>query len=391
MLSNKFFAILLVAVAFCLPSILYLVSPGFLGYDSYYFLTEVCGGNQIYNAPTNAPLHDMLLPYLPCNDFLLKAVLVALFGVALLTIYAITRLRYKEHAHMGIVFALVSPVLLYNSFKFENDAFAFPIMFVALYFFLKYLDSNKQKKIFLATSIGFLFISSLFWAGSLYYLIIFSFFEPLLLFITIPMLIVFFGDLLGGILPNFAVNENNPLQGVIAFLFFQVFWLVPQTRKVFDFDYKKLTIVLVGVGLLNPKFMVLAVPMISLTITRAYSMVGEKKKRMMLLMATIMLLGFSLPIGLGSLHPNSMEHEAVQELLVFSEDFNKHYSNDWSYGHMVYFYGGKTNQHSAPGNALTLESNIDNRLVLSRLPFDCPIVKAYEKDVVEGSLTLYNC
>jgi len=388
LLSKKYVQVLLVLVAFLLPSILYLGSSNFLGYDSYYFLTQVCGGNPIYDAPTNAPLHDLLLPYLPCNDFLLKLVLVTLFGMALLTIYAITRIRYKEHAHLGTLFALVSPILLYNAFKFENDAFAFPIMYASLYFFLKYLDSGKQKKIFLLPCLGLLFVASLFWGASLYYLLIFTIFEPLLLLFTIPLLLLFFGSLFGGILPDFAVNENNPLQGVLAFLFFQIFWLLPRTKKVFDFDFKKLTIVLVGVGLLNPKFMVLAIPMLSLTLSKVYSMLDSNNKKKMVALSMVLVVGFALPIGLGSLHPSLIEHEAVKDLVEYSVDLNKPIGNDWSYGHLVYFYGGETYNHSTWQRK---SSSFGNSVVLSRKDLNCGIIKEYPSNPLEGNMKIYDC
>jgi len=388
LLSKKYVQVLLVLVAFLLPSILYLGSNNFLGYDSYYFLTDVCGGNPIYDAPTNAPLHDLLLPLLPCNDFLLKLVLIALFGVALLTIYAITRIRYKEHAHLGVLFACVSPILLYNSFKFENDAFAFPIMYASLYFFLKYLDSEKKKKIFLLPCLGLLFVASLFWGASLYYLLIFTIFEPLFLIFVIPMLFLFFGLLFNGILPDFGVNENNPLKGVLAFLFFQIFWLLPRTRKVFDFDFKKLTIVLIGVGLLNPKFMILAIPMLSLTLSKVYSMLDVENRKKMIALTMVLVVGFALPIGLGSLHPSLIEHEAVKDLVEYSVDLNKPIANDWSYGHLVYFYGGETNNHSTYNNKF---GSYVNSVVLSRQDLNCSIIKEYPSNPLEGNMKIYDC
>jgi len=385
--------VFVILISFFLPSFLYFVTPNFLGYDSYYFLSEICGGNPIYTPDQYAPLINPILYALPCNELLLKLVLVCLFGCSLLTIYYTIALCYPKQGHWGILFACVSPILLYNSFKFENDAFGFPIMFISLYFFLKYLKNFKKNKLDLVFSIGLLLLSTLMWGGSIYYLYYFVLLEPLLIPLTIiPIIIIptFLPSLITNVLPNFQVNESNPLMGMLSILFYEVFLIFPKTRKVFDFPFRKLTIITLIVGLINPKLMVLAIPLIAIVLVNALSLVTPETKKKMLTIAVMMNIGFALPIGLQSLHPTQIEHNAVQELLQLSQDMNKNYVNDWGYGHMVFYYRGSTQNHSTINNKLT-EHYYDGNLVLTRKEFDCPILKPYSSNIGEGELKIYNC
>ena len=394
----KWFPVLLLVVAFILPSTLYLVSQGFLGYDSYYFLAEVCGGNPIYDAPSNAPLFDMLISVLPCNEILFKLLLIALFGASMLIIYAIGEDYARGWGKYTTLFAMISPILLYNSFKFENDAFAFPILFLATYFFLKHLSQPKNDLIktkknwfYLAATIFLLLFSLGWWGASIYQLIIFALFEPLLLFVTIPLVIIFFSMILGGFLPRLDVNESNPFLGMVAFVFFLIPFTLARNKLVFNFPYQKLSLAMIGVGLINPKFMILALPFIGLALANAYSIAREEKKQLMLLVATMCIIGFSLPIGLGTLHPAQFEHTAVQDAMQLAFDENKTLVNDWSYGHMVYYYGGETYQRASPARKLKLEHNLTSKIVLTRLDLNCLTIKTYDNPVITPSLKLYRC
>jgi len=69
--------------------------------------------------------------------------------------------------------------------------------------------------------------------------------------------------------------------------------------------------------------MILALPLIGLALANAFNLASVDGKQKMLLVASICIIGFSLPIGLGSLHPNSIEHEAVQDLVNLGVDENK--------------------------------------------------------------------
>jgi len=111
-----------------------------------------------------------------------------------------------------------------------------------------------------------------------------------------------------------------------------------------------------------------------------------------LLVASICIIGFSLPIGLGSLHPNSIEHEAVQDLVNLGVDENRFLFNDWSYGHMVYYYGGATYQRASPDRKLIVGSqSFKNGLVLTRQDLNCGLVKQYDNQTIIGTLKLYRC
>lgn len=398
MFLKKWFPILLVVVAFLLPSILYLTSNTFLGYDSYYFLAEVCGENPIYNAANNAPLHTELIPLLPCNDFLLKLMLIALFGLSMLIIYAIGEDYHKGWGIYTTLFTMISPILLYNSFKFENDAFAFPILFLATLFFLRHLsqrDNYVQTFFQKWGNIGismFLFLFSLgWWGGGVYLIIMLTLFEPILLIITFHLIVTYYVMILGPLLPDLNVNENNPLQGVFTMIFYIFMLIFPKNKRVFDFPYRGITLVTIAYGLINPKFMILALPFIGLALAHAYSIAHEIGKQRMMLIATITIIGFSIPIGLGTLHPSAIEHDAIVDTVQLASDENKTLFNDWGYGHMVIFYGGETEQYATYHRRLSEEEDYGGSIVLTRFDLDCPLVKQYDNPVLTSPLKLYNC
>ena len=175
---------------------------------------------------------------------------------------------------------------------------------------------------------------------------------------------------------------------MIFYIFFLIF---PKNKKVFEFPHRKITLITIAFGLINPKFMVLALPFLGLGLAHAYSIAKELGKQRMMLIATICIIGFSIPIGLGTLHPSQIEHNGIQDLIELSVIEDKNLFNDWGYGHMVFYYGAESNQYATYHRRLTVDMDFNDSIVLTRLDLDCDLVKQYDKPILTNSLKLYNC
>lgn len=373
---------------FILPVIGFFFRTGFLGYDSYYFLKEVCGGNPIFTESIN-PLANILFTVLPCHDILLKAILVLFFWGSLLAIYSIGSLFGKKEGILLTIFAGITPILLNNSLKFENDSFAFPIMFFGVYFFLKYLINHKQNKIDLITSIGLIGLATLFWGGAIYYIILFTLAEPLLLLITIPILYLFGGLLFDQLIPRLQIAENHPIKGVINFMFYISFIMFGSGKKIIDFYFPLITIIFIVVGLINPKFMILGIPFYALAILKIWQSANPGNKKRILLFALTLNIAWSAALFFHTTEPLPQELIASQEIVEYSEETGKLIKNDWGYGHLIIYYGGQTAYHSTFPN-IDLNGH-EPSVILSRKEIECEKIKQYDQPLIAPPLILYNC
>ena len=375
-------------VVFMLPVIGFFFRTGFLGYDSYYFLKEVCGGNPIF-LPNINPLSDILISVLPCNELLLKVILVLFFWASLLTIYAIGSLFGKKEGVLLVIFAGITPIIMNNAFKFENDSFAFPIMFLGVYFFLKYLLNKKQKKLELLTSVSLIGIATLFWGGAIYYFIPFALFEPLLLLIAIPILLLFGPTLVTQIIPRLQIAENHPVKGIINFMFYIVFIMFGSGKKILDFYFPILTIFFILIGIINPKFMILGIPFYALAILKIYQSATPDNKKRILLLAITLNIAWSLTLIFHTTSPSYPEIIATKETVEYAQQNNLLIANDWQFGHLIIYHNGQTQQHSTYGDYNLME--MPNKAILSRQEINCQIIKQYDQHPIIPSLKLYKC
>ncbi len=375
-------------VTFILPVIGFFFRTGFLGYDSYFFLKEVCGGNPLFAHNIN-PLANLLISALPCNELLLKVILVLFFWASLLTIYAIGSLFGKKEGVLLTLFAGITPIIVNNAFKFENDSFAFPIMFLGVYFFLKYLLKDKKQKTDLLISIGLIGIATLFWGGAIYYLIPFTLAEPLLLIITIPIILIFGPLLLTQVIPRLEIAENHPVKGVINFMFYIAFIMFGSGKKIIDLYFPLITIFFILLGLINPKFMILGIPFYALAILKIYQSATEANKKRILLFAITLNIAWGATLFFHTTEPFYPEIIGTQEIVDYSKEYRVRIENDWQYGHLILYNNGETDYHST---AIDFNlSNLNDSVVLTRKEVDCEILKQYDKPIIKPGLKIYKC
>ena len=367
-MENERWHFVLIFAIGLLTFVSYLFFPTYLGYDSYFFLDLVCGNGDHFNDATvsTVPLYNSLAKLtfnvLPCNVFFIKIFFTSLFTISLLIIYYINRLEHGKDAWMAIPFVLIFPVFILNSLRIENDPLGYPFMFASFYFFYKYLKYKPENiptvfgkikfkgfrpnYVDLAISLILLFIATLFWGGSIYYLFYYAFFESLLWIIALPILIFLFIEIVFALLPNFGVDENNPFRFVRQTMVFFTIFLLSNNIKSIPKSKWMMALPLLIVGLLSPKFLILLTPLIPLLLIHAWKKASPLTKDFMIPLASVLAIVFIIQIGISWHGPYDYEHSMVQEAIQLAQDQNKVLGNDWGLGHLVFFYGGTTKNHS---------------------------------------------
>jgi len=385
---NKNVSALVFLTCFVLPVIMFFLKNGFMGYDSYYFLKEICFGNPLY---TNAgsPLFDYLRFYIPCNEILIKTMLVSLFGISLAAIYWVGKLFDRKAGVLLVLFTGIAPILINNSFKFENDNFAFPLIYLS--FLLMLIFAQKRKILAFITSLVLLAIAAGFWGGTVYLLIPYLAFAPASLLLLIPIILLKQEEFFGHLTPKFLVSENHPIKALLNLVFYWVFLMFSSGHRITKEKLGLATIIAIIISFLNPKLMIIFIPLFGLMILQVYDNASEINKKKIICLALVFNVAWGLSINGASNSPTDTELIGAQETVKYAKENNLIIRNDWGLGHLILYYGGETPNHSYYSKQSYLQE--PNSAVLSRIPLDCFRVKEFDYPLMPfvESLTLYHC
>ncbi len=255
-------------------------------------------------------------------------------------------------------------------------------MFGSFYFFYKYLKLRPRKQYrTLFISLGLLFLATLSWGGSLYYLIYFSLLDYWLILLSIPLLLIFFPQLSQPLIPNPGVDENNPLRFVRQMVMFFTIFLMSNRIKSIPKNKWLMALPLLIVGLLSPKFLILLTPLVPLLLIHAWKKADPFTKDWMVPLASIIGLIYILQIGIGWHGPYDYEHSMVEQAIQTAQEENKVLENSWGLGHLIFYHNGLTTKHSGMS-----EITCTNCIILSYDEFpNCELLREEQK------LMLYNC
>lgn len=390
-------AVIVVCIIF--PATAFFLHQGFIEYDSYASLTYLKNGDDYAYKETNftqkewAGFLENLENNLNSKDnyLELKFLWILWFLVTCVSLYFLGEIFRKGSGFLILAFTQITPLLITNSFKFENEAIGFGLLIVGLIFFLSASKAKSKSSYFAEMIVSILFFAwgLLFWGGGIYLLFALSL-SGFLFFGFIFSLALFFfpSQTINSIIPNFLVTENSPVIGLLIFTIYASFLWAFKTPKMPQIPYPLTTIFLVVLGTLNPKFFILAVPFIALYLSEIYH--ATRYKKAMLAVALTLSVCFSIPLlpfEEITYSPKPSEFKAAQEIVKLSQETGKEIKNDWTFGHLIRYYGGKTNMHSG-GN---WEVNSDkNTVVLTRKNLNCILVKNYSINPIYP-LKLYSC
>lgn len=187
------------------------IRPTLFGFDSYASLLCVQGDCSPLGMQ---PLAIFVFENLVYNVFLFKAIMFVCFFATILALWFISKLFFGERIAWLSIFVLLalSPVMLFSFGNFENEIFAWPLLFWGFYCLLQ---PNRLGKWLAFPLLG---ISCLFWGGGAYFLIALLPFYPFNL-LLIPFLMLGIGFLL----KKFDVN---PFKLMLACFFLIICWQI---------------------------------------------------------------------------------------------------------------------------------------------------------------------
>jgi len=330
------------------------LNPFPYGYDSFYYLGVVCNG--VPFVAGELPLTVALFSLLPCNIFVIKVLLFLCCLSAVLSCSLLGEHFVKDKGWLAGVFVFGSFLWLQQFWAFENEAFAFALIFPAAWLFY----SGKWKKKVLAVFLTL--VACGFWMGSSLMLASFAFASA---FSTIPLLFFVgyeYRKIISVISPNPFVQESWPGFGLFyqGLLFISLmFWrMLPALFVPITF--------FTLVAFVNMRFACFASFFLAILAAKQASFAKTKVLRGMPYVGVALCVVFFVGISAG-LPPTLHEVDAVK-LAVLESDGNM-ICNQWGLGHMVEFFGGVVSDKS--GGQQQCEECEDCVMLVFECPKDC--------------------
>jgi len=328
-----------------------------VGNDTYLFLMnfEATGGNILYA----------------------KALLFGLCLASVLGIASLGSLFSQKNGWTAGMLCFLSPIIVLEFTKFENDQFAYPILIWATYFLFKGAKENTllwKKLLWQATAIAMVVCTAQLWGGAIYYLIAFATTAILPGLFAIKAVATNVTQIIQRATPFFPIYwENRPIIGfaylfVLALGYAGVNWQLGPMLGFF-------TLLL----LLNAKFMLHAVPLLAV----AFALLLEKKK-LKKHTGFFLMLSFVCATGWGIILQMQPPSQAQLDAIDYSISVapGGRIQNDWELGYWVLWRGGKTNDKAGGPPELVFDLN---GFILTKQKLRCKEIKRFDY------LTLYEC
>jgi hypothetical protein len=327
-----------------IPFIFYLNKFGFIGADGYYFMLQVCANEPLRDT---MPIGQTIFRLMPCSFEYAKLILFGLFFISTLIVAKLGELFHK-HGWLAGVFVFLSPLWISEFLKFEDDVFSYPILFGAMYVFLK--GVKEKKKRYQAIGVGLAVIGSLTWKGGVFYIFAMSLTFLWGLILSIPIIVWQFKKLFGSIMPSIRVLENYPIVGALYYYGLLVGWL--ETKR----EYLPQLAFFFILTIVNQKFVIHAMPLLAIGVVPMWFNIPKyakgiklkfkapqelTKNLMYVILCTMLLFSYiGYVTSIESRWPNQDVWEAIDYSIVMARDSNKSFKNDWSFGYWVMWKGG---------------------------------------------------
>lgn len=315
----------------------YFIRPDITYFDPYYYLTQICRPGY-FLIPPESNIFTTLLPFIPCSIPVIKLILLGLFLLDLLIIQEMGKLFGCRYSGLLI---LLSPVLLMEATRFENEALALPFILASLFYFLKWrVKYQDSKKITLKTPLWterekwgewaiwgafiYLAVALGIWKGAALYIVAYTLPWGLLLF-TGYILIGYPTGLLQFI-PNFTIQEGLPLMIVSGGLLFTGFLSIPKKVK--------------------PQiwfFLILAISRVQFLVYLLPFLVFGLEKRIMKKYGKIPRFVYFIPfiwiITIFIAPPTAHDWNTVHSVIDLANETGKPIYNEWGRGYMYHYEG----------------------------------------------------
>lgn len=356
-----------------LPFLFYFGRPDIFGSDGYAFLGKICFQTALPNQPI---ISDLIVSILPCDILTLKVLLFLLCFSAVLALAYLGKLYWENGWLCGLV-AFVSPLIFYEFIKFENDQFAFPLIFWAIYFFFRSyaLEDQEDRLRSKLYCLGLLIVAGLIWEGTALVIFAFGLADLLFTFVSIPVLFVGFNKLpqIFGLHMG-KVAENLPFVSLIwlGFLLLGLNGFYFGNKARWKLIIPATFLLLVSIS--NAKYVLLVVPFLCLGIMNTWNeLVPDYMKTMFVMLA--ITLPFLYGFNSLTMPPTEQQWQAVDYAISASE--TGMVQNDWDYGWWVKWHGGITDNFAGANAQWKEEKGIILTANVINEPPDCPLLKDF--------------
>jgi len=329
------------------------------GMDAYYFRNYISSDKS--EALEETPIFgNAIFNILPDNDFLIKLVM---FLVTLGCVYLfglIGEYYVPKYGWMAGLFLLTGVIFHHIFIRLEDDLFGFFLVLVSWYILVNYHRVNDKhfiKKTALnLLSLLVLALAVFTWKWAIYFLILFAFLfkdNKLYLMSAGISIIIFFNQILGGIMPSLLVSENAPLIGILTLLIMMLGYAKSARLKQNNAALLFATILTLG----NAKFVFLLVPILCLNLCQYVKAMPRDKSQILLIVSAIMLL--YIAYSNFTAMPSEENYDLYNKYIKTSNDLNLPKYNNWSYGYYLEYLGIKTNsKKSAYDNIIEYSNTI---------------------------------
>lgn len=358
-----------------IPLAFYLQREDIIGFDGYHFMSYICQHNYIDNGTIEKtpPLSKLFFSIFPCNIFAVKLFLWFLLFVSTVIIAMMGKLFHEEGWLAGI-FVYLSLLFPMEFLKFEDDQLAFPILFLAMYFFLKgVIEKKKKHQVF---AFGLVLLGGMLWKGAISYAFAFAMFYPMLFLFSVVLSNAFPSyNFFGSIFPDWnnlmkIAVENWPLLGLAmtGVLAWSYLWIEP----ILLFPVIFFTVVV----LFKAQLAIHLVPLLAVSFVNKFRASEDILKIFLVAFAVSMLFYTSLSI------PNQMPTQGQKTAVKNALEYSDEIKNDWMFAYLIEWYGGTPKYMEAGGLP---DYDFSEGIILTRSKLDCELLNWH------GEYNIYRC
>ena len=336
----------------------------FIGMDSYYFANHIFLGTNLH---VTGIVGQFIMGLMPQSVIGIKIIMFLVTLTTLFIAYECARLYSKKHA-------LIYPLSLISFityglifFKFEDDLFALPFLFLSLYFVIKKQLSKNNNKFFdknIIFSLFFLFISTMIWKYTVLFILLYLFVTRFnyLYIIASSIFIIFWTDFIGSIFPHSQIAENtsaflslNISGGIILLLIFLYLKKsMIQENKLGIYVFSLLT-------LINFKIIYVLTPILLLNNTTLLKNVSDKGKKGIYMIWFLFLIGMLSQIIISP--PSIQDYEVIRVGQSIENNNISDVDYSWGIGYFVMWHNIDTEYFGSPPNK---EIEYKNKFFVSR-------------------------
>lgn len=316
----------------CLVFFPYLLRPNLIGADSYAFANVSCHQTPLKNVPA---LSLIVFSAIPCSFLAFKLLLFACFTVSTLLVGKLGGL-YSKNGWLAGVFIFLSPYWLKYFTHFEDDQLAMPFLVLSLYLFFKGKQENKLLPQALAVGIACL-TTLLIWNGGIFFLFGLAMTSAIGFAVAYPLLLFNFKKLFYSIKP---MHSAGTVLETIPFIGFYFLYLLIIGFRGLPTGFIPMVWLFSMFTLMQAKWHILLMPLLAVGVIRVFEGL-DKLRKIFLCVLLVVLMGAFMFSGIFIQQPHPSNYAGVEFGVEKSIDLNVPIYNDWSWGHLVEYFGGE--------------------------------------------------